>query len=304
MAIAIRIMEKFKDRGSETTRSACPTIYRRDVDEIVEKMPEDERRRTFNPNKNYLCFPKKEDKKKIKRNISPFYFLSLIPNRTVKGEPSLEATIYLLHFCNFAVYYCRALLRHRKSLPKYRTGKKELENERVFINGIWDAMADVSEIEVKEEAQEELNKKLDGAAKSRFKKSNVPISPAYFAKLCRFFSRAWYDEHFSSPHDTKGSVEFAHYVSNYIEWCVSRKPSSLRRYDGTDDNHKKEVRRLFNELKDNPRTIDHLNFRFTLEKRNTDTDNPFYAISIHQLGTEYSFYLHQRLYAYRRSAHS
>ena len=257
-------------------------IYREDVDE--EYLTDNA---YFNPNNDYLSAPPSEDK--LKRT-SPWYFLKLIPKETNDRKDALYPSLYFMNFLNWAIFYYKELVADYNSFPKGRPkvqDKTEAKTSADFYAYL------IYKISGKEYTQDEIAKK----ANFMFKRNIYPLKPAYFLKLCRFFARAWYEENFSAPENAIGSVEFAHYVSNYIEASQHDESYPCKRYDGNNDNAKKEVSRLFNDSTHHQYI--HLLFTIKIEKINNPESDPTYTISISQNPGEHLFYLTARLFLHR-----
>ena len=304
MSVGLDALRIFKAKGSVEMRKKYPTIYHEDIDKSCH----------FNPNNDYLYAPSSEE---IIKHTSPWYCFALIPNTTNEGKSSLNASLYLMQFLNWAIYYLAALTYEYSKIPKGRLkkqDKKEAEEWseiyadiiKVFsINPEKLKWSDTSihltlrdfefqrqEFTIRTFTQEEIVEK----AHLTSKRNGFPLKPSYFLKLCRFFARAWYEERFCVPDNAVGSVEFAHYVSNYIKSSLANNGIyRCNRYDGNDTNPKKEVARLFTSEKKIEYSYHY--FHILLEKHdNTQTqEDASYTISITQYGCEHSFYLFSRL---------
>ncbi len=280
MNVGLNALRIFRAReGSVDMREKYPSTYRYDINESCH----------FNPNTNYLYFPPNPSNPDMPTPTSPFYCLTLIPEMTVKGKPSLDETLYLMQFLNWAIYYYHALKVAYDAIPK-DPKQEELSEATDTARSMETFMHNLAG---KEYTQEEANQHIQDT----FKKNHFVLKPAYFLKLCRFFSRAWYEEYFSSPDDTVGSVAFGYYVSNYIE----NDPATRTHYNGNSNYHKKEVSKLFGE---DDTLFYHFNdFHISMEKHLNSagdvTEKYSYSISISQFGCEHSFYLFARLYRHR-----
>ena len=290
MSVGLDALRIFKAKGSVEMRKKYPTIYREDIDKSCH----------FNPNNDYLYAPSSEE---IIKHTSPWYCFALIPDTTNEGKSSLNASLYLMQFLNWAIYYYNRLIEDYKSIPKHP--KQEVfyktQEETKFYAEMIEAMTG------EQLSQEEMDTKTSNA----FKKNHFPLKPSDFLKLCRFFSRAWYEQRFSSEKSAVGSVEFAHYVSCYIE----NNPSQINDpkcsyYNGNNDNAKKEVARLFpksgqgeeKEKRTSKHTYRYNDFDIEIERydssKSIEYSSNTYTISIIQR-CRHSFYLSASLYQHR-----
>jgi len=277
----LKAFKTFKARGTIKIREEYPSIYHKGID----------KRCHFNPNNDYL-YAQPSTATPI-THTSPWYCFKLIPDRTSGDEPSLDASLYLMQFLNWATYYYKRLVLDYNSIPKGRPKKKDKaeaqEWNEIYANIIF-------EMTGKTYTEKEITEK----GNLLFQKNKFPLKPSHFLKLCRFFARAWYEERFSSKDNVIGSVEFAHYTGNYIEASiVNNGVYNCKRYDGNNDNKKKEVVRLFAE-KENIEYRYH-NFHIQLERIDNTSrkEASSYTISISQFGCKHIFYLFARLYQYR-----
>ncbi len=261
-------------------RKKYPSIYREDIDNNAH----------FNPNDDYLYAP---SSKEAIKNTSPWYGFTLISDTTIEGSSSLNASLYLMQFLNWAIYYYEILVTDYNNIPNGRPKQQDSVEAKEWTN-IYAEM--ITSLTDKVYTEEEIVEK----ANLTFKRNSFPLKPSSFLKLCRFFTRAWYEERFCSADNAVGSVEFAHYMSNYIEASLVHDGSYIgERYDGYDDNPKKEVVRLF--AADETIEYKYHNFHILLEKHKNDKtqESPSYTISISQYGCRHTFYLFARLYQYR-----
>ena len=280
MAVGLDALKIFKATGTVEMREKYPSIYREDIDKNCH----------FNPNDDYLYAPTDTMNP---LHTSPWYGFTLIPDTTNEGKSSLDASLYLMQFLNWAIYYYTLLVKEYKSLPPGRPKQQDKVEAQEWA----DIYANIIlEMTGKTYTEEEITEK----ANLSFQKNKFPLKPSFFLKLCRFFARAWYEERFSSPDNAVGSVEFAHYIGNYIEASVINDGVyNCGRYDGNNDNKKKEVVRLFAE-KGNLEYQYH-SFHIQLERIDNSSrqEDASYTISISQLGCKHIFYLFARLYQYR-----
>ena len=280
MSVGLEALIIFKAKGSVEVLEKYPSIYRKDIDKTT----------SFNPNIDRLYAP---SSKEVIKHTSPWYGFTLIPDITNEHKPSLDASLYLMQFLNWSIYYYHTLISDYNNIPKGRPKQEDKVEAKEWAN-IYAEM--ITALTDKEYAEEEIIEK----ANLTFKRNKFLLKPPYFLKLCRFFARAWYEERFCSPDKAVGSVEFAHYMSNYIESSLQDSDTySCKRYDGNDDNHKKEVARLF--TTEEKVEYNYHDFHILLEKHdNTQTqENYSYTISISQYGCGHTFYLFARLYQHR-----
>jgi len=282
MIIGLEALRIFKAQGSLKMREKYPMIYRRDINE-----KDLNKYAYFNPNKVYLYDSPPNDKPP---HTSPWYFLFLIPNRTNDGGDALNLSLYFMQFLNWAIFYYKKLTTDYNSIPRGRPKAQDKTEAKEWA----DIYANIINVmSGKEYTEDEIIEKANGS----FKRNNYPLKPTYFLKLCRFFARAWYEENFSTAENAIGSVKFAHYVSNYIEASQQDEPYICKRYDGNNDNGKKEVSRLFN---DNTHYRDtYLGFTIEIEKVDNPKSDPTYTISIFQNHCKHTFYLIARLFLRR-----
>lgn len=140
MSVELEALRVFRAKGSADMRRKYPSIYREHIDKNAH----------FNPNINYLYAPSVEDLKSINKQISPWHCFTLIPevsNYTYKWQKehipihryysqpinhqrllhnkSLYATLYLLNFLNWAIYYYKTLVSNYNNFPKGRPKKQD-----------------------------------------------------------------------------------------------------------------------------------------------------------------------------------
>ena len=275
MPVGLEALKIFQAVGTVKMREKYPSIFRTDVDE----------QSPFNPNSRYTYNDTSVSEKIT--HTSPFFCFTLIPETTTDGDSSLDASLYLLQFLNWAIYFYNTLYYDYNSLPTNRPKKDEI------LKVQWQTQVHADMIESitgKHYSEDELQEKTNRA----FKKNNFVLKPDYFLKLCRFFARGWYEERFCTEDDKVGSVEFAHYISNYIEGSlISDGQYSFERYNGNNKNHKKEVSHLF----DNDTKIEYVyrHFQILLEKIDNNDNDPTYTISVNQ-HSRHTFYLYSRLF--------
>jgi hypothetical protein len=239
----------------------------------------------FNPNVNYL---RNYDVDENPVESSPFFCFTLIPTQKHDGTDAMKASLYLLHFLNWAVYYYKRLHIAYSAIPK----DPDKSSKVIALSNVkWMAeiMTDVTGVEYSEDV-------LSKQAQKIFEKNSFPIKPAYFLKLCRFFARAWFEEHFCPPDDPRGSVEFSYYIYKYLEASLSDKTATIQCYDGNGEFYKKELKRHSAEKGDIDITYD--NFRIQLQ-RHHDCDGHAYTITISQYGCAHHFQLFARLFLHR-----
>ena len=308
MVVGLEALRIFESRSDIETHKNHPSIYREGIDKSC----------PYNPNNDYLRALPKEDR--INRT-SPWYCFTLIPNTTIEGTSSLDASLYLMQFLNWAVYYYSVLASKYSEIPKGRTKKADVIGSQKRSKFLADLITIFSirpemlrwsttpvtltlrdfeyqrrEFSMRTFTEEAVN--IDAARK--FRRNKFLLKPSYFLKLCRFFARAWYEERFCEADDAVGSVEFAHYVSNYIEASLVEDYSYIgKRYNGNNENTKKEVARLFSEETNIEYPYQH--FHIQLEKIDnlTTEEESSYTISISQYKCRHTFYLFARLYQYR-----
>lgn len=276
MSIGLEALKIFQAVASLDMREKYPIIYRNNIDSSCK----------FNPNIRHIY----SVTSKPIIQTSPLFCFTLIPEKTITGESALNTSLNLLHFLNWAIYFYKIIHNDYNHLPKNRPK----QNELFEVHCQTEALANMTEnftgkCYSEDEKQEKVN--------NTFKKNNFPLKPDYFLKLCRFFARGWYEEWFCTEESAVGSVEFAHYISNYIQnSLVTDNRYNCKRYDGNNKNHKKEVSKLF---KDNNQ-IEYVydSFHIMLERYNNKEKEPTYSISINQ-HCSHTFYLKSRLYLYR-----
>ena len=318
MSVGLEALRIFKARGTLEMRKKYPSIYHEHIDKNAH----------FNPNANYLYAPSAEDLKSINKQISPWYCFTLIPevsNYTYKWQKehmpiyryyikpidhqsllhnkSLYATLYLLNFLNWAIYYYNRLTDDYKNIPKHP--KQEVFKETKEATELYAAM--MEEVTGKKLSEEEIDEKVNNG----FKRNIFPLKPPYFLILCRFFARAWYERRFSTEDDAIGSVEFAHYASCYIaNNPYQTNEAKCSYYNGRNVNSKKEVSKLFDKIargrEKKKRTTKQIyrynDFDIEIERYDNgkyiENNNNTYTISIIQR-CKYSFYLSASLYQHR-----
>jgi hypothetical protein len=277
VSVGLEALRIFQAVASLKMRDKYPLIYHNNIDSSCK----------FNPNHRYTYF-KKSDKI---IQLSPFFCFTLIPEKTKEGESALNKTFYLLHFLNWAIYFYKTLNNDYNNLPVNRPKKNEL----LEVQWQTQAYADMIEnITGKHYSEDDLQEKTLHA----FKKNNFILKPNHFLKLCRFFARGWYEEWFCTEESAVGSVEFAHYISNYIKSSlITDNGYNCEQYKSNNKNHKKEVSQLFKN-NDEPIEYTYNNFHILLEKHYNKGKDLSYSISINQ-HSKHIFYLNSRLYLHR-----
>ncbi len=279
MSVGLDALRIFKAKGSVEMREKYPSIYREDIDKSC----------SYNPNDDYLRAPPKEESIS---HTSPWYCFTLIPSTTIKGKPSLDASLYLMQFLNWAVYYYIDLKSTYDSIPKYpKQDAKSEANSNIRALAVM-----VNNLTGKEFTLDELNLLTE----QTFNKNDFVMKPPYFLKLCRFFARAWFEECFYGTDDTVMPIQFAHYISCYIQYCSNLHQKYNCVFKPKDENAKKEVARLFDRKEDN-QTLNYSYNGFTIELEkylNTEGKQKkhTYTISISQHGCRHIFYLPARLH--------
>ena len=309
MLVGLDALRIFRARGNIEMRKKYPIIYRDDIDKKCD----------YNPNDDYLYFLSSGDANNAESEESPWHCFTLIPDAgnyykwipsrsqhyyiklPLKVDPlnlpwkrPLYSTLYLLNFLNWAIYYYNILTDEYSSIPK-DPKQQEISYANYWTNFFADLIEGLSGKKYTEAERKENTK-------NAFKRNKFVLKPSLFLKLCRFFARAWYEERFSNPNYATGSVKFAYYVSNYIMSNPTQtKSPPCEDYDGNNDNHKKEVSRLFGNTK--KLSYQFRGFDIKIEQfDNSDTnknEKATYAISIIQYGCKSDFYLLARLYQYR-----
>ena len=280
MSVGLDALKIFKATGTVEMREKYPSIYREDIDKSCH----------FNPNDDYLYAPPSTTTPIT--HTSPWYCFTLIPNTTIEDKPSLDASLYLMQFLNWAVYYYRYLKSTYDSIPKYPKQEEKSEaNSNVRALAVM-----VNNLTGKEFNLDELNQLTE----QTFNKNDFVMKPSYFLKLCRLFARAWFEEQFYGEDNTTTPVRFAHYASCYIQYCSKLHDEYNCIVKSEDENAKKEVARLFDRKEDN-QILNYSYNGFTIElekylnpegKQKKHT----YTISISQHGCRHIFYLTARLH--------
>ncbi len=280
MNVGLNALRIFRAReASIDMRERYPFAYRHNIDESCH----------FNPNINYLYFSDNPSNPDTPTPTSPFYCFTLIPETTVEGKVSLNETLYFMQFLNWSIYYYNTIKEIYKTIPKDPNQRELLESSDT-VKSMENFMTSLTNKEYTDEQTHQHEQ-------DTFKKNHFILKPTYFLKLCRFFARAWYEEHFSSPDDAVGSVAFGYYITNYIEHDLGK----CTYYNGNSNYHKKEVIKLFEE--DRNLSYQFNDFHISLEQHLSpegDTPEKFsYSMSISQFGCKHSFYLYARLYHHR-----
>lgn len=185
MSVGLDALRIFKAKGSVEMRKKYPTIYREDIDKSCH----------FNPNNDYLYAPSSEE---IIKHTSPWYCFALIPDTANEGKSSLNASLYLMQFLNWAIYYYNRLIEDYNSIPKGRPKKQDKVEAQEWAE-IYSHM--IESLTDRVYTEEEIIEKANQA----FKRNKFPLKPPYFLKLCRFFARAWYEERFCTADNAVGS---------------------------------------------------------------------------------------------------
>jgi len=285
-------------------RKKYPTIYREDIDKSCH----------FNPNNDYLSAPSNAE---TINNTSPWYCFTLIPKFTKyaykwqKGHiqihhyhikpighqsllhnKSLYASLYLLNFLNWAVYYYRDLKSVYDNIPKY-TKHPDLAEANTNVRALAIMVNSITGREFTLDELSELTKQV-------FDKNSFVMKPKYFLKLCRFFTRAWYEEVFYEADNAVMPVKFAHYASCYIEYCYDTDKDFNCSFNPNNENGKKEVAKIFDKKEDN-RVLKYRYSGFTIElekylnPESMPNKKHTYTISISQHGCRHIFYMTARL---------
>jgi len=241
----------------------------------------------FNPNHTLLygfdidfTLPLKDD--------SLLYFLELIPDNKANGETSVTASIYFLGFLNWAVYYYQKLTEEYNQKKRRKT-KDDVESSYETAK----SMAIIIEsITGKEHALEDIQ----SSATARDSKKDFELNPKKFIILCQLFARGWYDQNFFADKHKKGTVEFAHYVSCYIE-------QSMSTYNADNSNIDSNLKALF--IKENNKILDFRLYGFHIlvqqEEYSSEQEKFSYSISISQYGCKHTFYRYAQLHNERHT---
>ncbi len=311
MPVGLEALRIFKAKGSIEMRKKYPSIYREDIDKNC----------SYNPNDDYLrALPKEEPS----IHTSPWYCFTLIPNTTIDGKPSLDASLYLMQFLNWAVYYYASLTVKYSTIPKGRPKKldavraqkwSEIFSELITPFSIhpeklsWSTTPVTLTLRDFEYQRREFSMKMftekavKKNAKNTFKRNEFTLKPPYFLQLCRFFARAWFEERFYGKDNATIPVKFAHYVSCYIHYSYHLDKELDCTFNSKDENAKKEVTRLFDKTTD-VQVINHKLNDFTIELEkylspNGKQKKHTYSISISQHGCKHIFYMIARLHQHR-----
>jgi len=256
----------------------------------------------FNSNKKYLYLP---DDAEI-TPISPFYGFTLIPDITKHGIDSTSNITYLLQFINWSIYFYNEL---KSSYEAIESSKEILSSEK-FISYTLANMID--QISPNEQVTKVTHEQIENDARNRLSKNHAVLKPSKFLQLCRFFTRAWFDENFG----VEGSRKFAHYIGCYIQNSLLQPTVSKCKYYKANSRNKEEVDALFHD--EEQKTIDMIeaerksgeaiyqheikigytlnDFAILLVKTYNIQMLATYTISIEQIGTEDIFYLFARLH--------
>ncbi len=242
----------------------------------------------FNPNRDYLYFL--NNFCNIPKNKYPLYFLSLIPD----GTNTKTSTIYLLNFVNWAIYYYNLLSKIYESFPKdpSKADKLEAKTNAILVAKI-----------AKDFGVNTSKDKLNKSASNTFKKNKFVLKPTDFLTICSLFARGWFDEHFFSEKYAGKTIEFAYYLTEYIQNSTMDKDSyHCKEYNNSTRYHSKIINKLFD--RSNLLDIKFKNFHIQAEKIVNDSkgNNYSYTISINQFSCEHSFYYFSRLYHHRYSS--
>ena len=241
-----------------------------------------EKDKYFNPNDNYF-YTLNEKYDEILDEAHPLYFFELIPDKTKEKESSLGAGIYLLKFVNWAIYY------HQKLAEEYSQKKRRKTNDDVTSSYLTaKSMAIIIESMT---GKEHTLEDIQNAAITRDSKKDFELNPRTFIILCQLFARGWYDQHFFADKHKKGTIEFAHYVSAYIE-------QNLSVYNDINSNIDSNLTKLF--AKNENKTLDFRLYGFHIlveqEEHPSNTEKYSYSISISQYGCEHTFYRYAQLH--------
>ncbi|WP_434658231.1 hypothetical protein [Sulfurimonas sp. NW9] len=246
-----------------------------------------ERDAAFNPNHMALYNSAIDFNTPLKYD-SPFYFLELIPDKKANGTTSLTATIYLLGFLNWAVYYYKKLTeeysqkKRRKTDDDVKSSYETAKSMAILIESVT--------------GKEYRLKDIQDAATARDSKKDFELPPKTFIILCQLFARGWYDQHFFADKHKKGTIEFAHYVSA----CIERNMSI---YNDINSNIDSNLKALF--AKDENKILDYRLYGFHIlvkqEEYNSKTEKYSYSISISQSGCKHTFYRYSQLHNERHT---
>ena len=236
----------------------------------------------FNPNHNELHHFDIDFNESLD-NSSLLYFLELIPEKKANGESSLSGTIYLLGFLNWAVYYYQKL-NEEYSQKKYR----KTDNDVKLSYETAKSMAIIVESIT---GTEHTLKDIKDAAIKRDSKKDFKLKPKTFIILCQLFARGWYDQNFFAKKHKKGSVEFAHYIGNYIEQKFSV-------YNGENSNINSKLKKLF--VKKNSQKLEFRFYYFHIiveqEIYSLKEEKYSYSITISQYRCKHTFYRYAQLH--------
>lgn len=236
----------------------------------------------FNPNQNNLYDTNIDFTRPIVPNSS-LYFLELIPDKKTNGKTSLAATFYLLGFVNWAIYYYNRLTEEYNQKKRYKTNDEKQSSYET---------AKSMAILIESIAEEEYTlEDIQTVAIIKDSKKNFKLNPKTFIILCQLFARGWYDQHFFANKHKKGTIEFAHYLSCYIQ-------KDMTAYNAKNSNIDSSLKKLFSKV--SSKTLDFNLFDFHIlakqEKHSSKKEKFSYSISINQYGCKHTFYRYAQLH--------
>ena len=241
----------------------------------------------FNPNDLYLYDLEINFTSPIENNSSLF-FLELIPDNKANDESSLTATIYLLGFVNWAVYYYQKL-SEEYSLKKRKKTDKDVKASYETIKSMAIILESLTGVEYTLD-------EMQNAAIVRDSKKDFELPPKKFIVLCQLFARGWYDQHFFAEKHKKGTIKFAHYVGAYIE-----QKSSI--YNAKNSNIDSNLTNLFAKTVDKRLDFRLYGFHILAEQEEYPEKQAkySYSISISQYGCKHTFYRYSQLHNERHT---
>ena len=259
--------------------------YRLLIDDVDSQ--ELEKNGRFNPNDLYL-YDTEIDFTSPMANNSSLFFLELIPDNKANNESSLTATIYLLGFVNWAVYY------YQKLTEEYSHKKRRKTNDDVKSS--YETAKSMAIIIENLTGEEHTLEDIQNAALTRDSKKDFELPPKKFIILCQLFARGWYYQHFFADKYKQGSIEFAHYVGAYIE-----QKSSI--YNANNSNINSNLKNLF--AQNTNKSLDFRLYGFHIlaeqEVHPKQQTKYSYSISVSQYGCKHTFYRYAQLHNERHT---
>ena len=250
----------------------------------------------FHPNHLYFDAMDEDFSQPLKED-SFFYFLELIPDVTSNKKESIPATIYFLVFLNWAAYFYKKLQKEYSQKKPYKSNgdiRSDFESAKAMAVVLEDISSDEKVFDEKIELSLEDIKKL---AAKKDSKRNFPLKSHEFITLFQLFARGWYDQNFFESRHKKGTIEFAHYATEYLLKVADEKKNKPAIYNDKTSNIDANLKKLFGKSPQKILEYRIYGFHIIAEqmKHPNEKEKFSYSISVSQYGVKHTFYRYAQL---------